>query len=69
MYINAKMIPVKTVPGMGEKGMKESNGGVNSTMIYLEHCKNLCKYSNVSPPSTTTIKKKNKNKREMTSHM
>jgi hypothetical protein len=26
MYINAKMIPVGTVPGIGEEGMKESSG-------------------------------------------
>jgi hypothetical protein len=34
-------------------------GGVNSSMIYLIHCENLCKYGNVSPPNTT-IKKINK---------
>jgi hypothetical protein len=27
MYINAKMIPVETIPGMGEEGIKESDGG------------------------------------------
>jgi hypothetical protein len=27
MYGNAKMIPVETIPGMGEKGRKESGGG------------------------------------------
>jgi hypothetical protein len=27
MYVNAKMIPIKTVPGIGEGEMKESNGG------------------------------------------
>jgi hypothetical protein len=30
---------------------------VNSCMIYLIHCKNLCECHNV-PPSITTIKKK-----------
>jgi hypothetical protein len=25
MYVNAKMIPVETVPGMGKRGIKESN--------------------------------------------
>jgi hypothetical protein len=30
-------------------------------MIYFIRCKNLCKYSNVYPPSTTVIKK-NQNK-------
>jgi hypothetical protein len=50
------MIPVETVPGIGG-GMKESSGGVNSNMIYLIHCKNLCKCHNVLP-SSTTIKEK-----------
>jgi hypothetical protein len=27
MYVNAKMIPVETVPGMGREGIKKSNGG------------------------------------------
>jgi hypothetical protein len=27
MYINAKMIPVETFPGIGGEGMKESSGG------------------------------------------
>jgi hypothetical protein len=43
MYVNAKIIPVETVPGIGEGGMKESSGGANSSMIYLIHCKNLYK--------------------------
>jgi hypothetical protein len=29
--------------------------GVNSGMVYLIHCKNLCKFYNVPPASTTTI--------------
>jgi hypothetical protein len=32
--------------------------GVNSSMIYLIHCKNLCKCYNVPPPRTTIKKKK-----------
>jgi hypothetical protein len=32
--------------------------GVNSSMIYLIHCKNLYKCYNVSPPSTTIKKEK-----------
>jgi hypothetical protein len=36
--------------------MKESSGMVNSSMVYLIHCKNLHKYSSVPPPSTTIIK-------------
>jgi hypothetical protein len=42
-----KMRPVKTIPGMREGGgIKENDGGVNSTMIY---CKNFDKCHNVSP--------------------
>jgi hypothetical protein len=50
------MIPVETVPGIGRGGMKESSGGVNSSIIYLIHCKNLCKYYSVPSPSTIIIK-------------
>jgi hypothetical protein len=46
-----KIIPVETIPGMG--GMVE---GINSSMIYLIHCRNFCKCNNVPPPCTT-IKK------------
>jgi hypothetical protein len=27
MYVNAKMIPVETIPGMGEGRIKERSGG------------------------------------------
>jgi hypothetical protein len=38
--INAKMRTVQTIPGMGGRGeIKERGGGVNSSMIYLIHCK------------------------------
>jgi hypothetical protein len=37
MYVNGKMRPVETIPGMGE--------WVNSTMI---HCKNFCKCHSVT---------------------
>jgi hypothetical protein len=43
MYVNAKMMPVETFPGIREGEMKERREGVNSNMIYLIHCKNLCK--------------------------
>jgi hypothetical protein len=46
------MIPVKTVPGIQGGRMKESSEGRDSSMMYLIHHKNLCKYSNVHPPST-----------------
>jgi hypothetical protein len=37
--------------------IKEKGRGVNSSMIYLIYCKNLCKYHNVPLPSTTILKK------------
>jgi hypothetical protein len=33
MYVNAKMIPVETVPGIREREMEERSGGGNSSMI------------------------------------
>jgi hypothetical protein len=38
--ISGKMRLVETVPGMGGEGIKENDGGVNSTMMY---CKTFCK--------------------------
>jgi hypothetical protein len=62
MYENAKMIPVETVPGIRGEGIKESSGGgVNSSMTYLICCKNLCKYYNVTIPSTIIEKRMRKN--------
>jgi hypothetical protein len=52
MYLSAQMIPVETVPGISGGGMKESSRGVNSSMIYLTHFKNLCKCYKVPLPST-----------------
>jgi hypothetical protein len=49
------MIPVETVPGIGGGGWKRAVKGVNSSMIYLIHCKNFYKYHNVAPPSTIII--------------
>jgi hypothetical protein len=48
MYINAKMIPVETVPGIrgGEMGERSEEG--NSSVIYLIHYKNLV-YSTMYP--------------------
>jgi hypothetical protein len=57
MYVNGKMIPVENVPGVGgglDKG--ELWRGVNSSMIYLIHCKNFHKCHSVPLPSKT-IKK------------
>jgi hypothetical protein len=47
------MMLVETIPGMGGGGIKKNGGGVNSSMIYLIHCKIFCKCHNVTPPSTT----------------
>jgi hypothetical protein len=44
-----EMRPVKTIPGMEKRRVKENNGGVNSTMIYLIYCKNYYKCLNVTP--------------------
>jgi hypothetical protein len=46
MYVNWKMRLVETVPRIGEGGIKENDGGVNSTMIY---CKIFGKCHNVPP--------------------
>jgi hypothetical protein len=61
MYVNAKMIPVETVPGI--MGGRRAVDWVNSHLIYLIHCKNLCKCYNVFPAqikilqnSTKTVK-------------
>jgi hypothetical protein len=57
MYVNAKMLPAVTVPGIREGRMRERSEGGNSIMMYLIHCKNLCKCYNVPTPRT---KKKEK---------
>jgi hypothetical protein len=44
MYENGKMRPLETIPGMVGRGIKEDDGGVNSTMIC---CKNFSKCHNV----------------------
>jgi hypothetical protein len=46
MCVNGKMTPVKTIPGIWGRVTKESDGGINSIMIY---CKNFYKYHNVPP--------------------
>jgi hypothetical protein len=42
--------------------INESNGGVSSRLIYLIHCKNLCKCHNVALPNT--IQDKNRDNTE-----
>jgi hypothetical protein len=44
MYVNGKIRPVETIPGMEGGGIKENDGGMNSTMIYYQ---NFCKCHNV----------------------
>jgi hypothetical protein len=59
MYVNAKMISVEIIPGIGDRReIIVVVEGVNSSMMYLVHCKNLCKWPNVHPPSTTIQEKK-----------
>jgi hypothetical protein len=61
MYGNAKTIPIDTIPGMGGKGDKgEWWRGWMQSMIYLIHCKNLCKCHSVPPPSTIVKEEKKK---------
>jgi hypothetical protein len=57
MYVNEKMIPVETIPELEERKIKEISDWVNSSMMYLIHCKNFCKCHNILPHSTT-IKKR-----------
>jgi hypothetical protein len=57
MHVNAQMIPVETIPGTGGvRGKRREVEGVNSSMMYLIHCKIFCKGHKVPPPSVT-IKK------------
>jgi hypothetical protein len=42
-----KMRPAETIPEMGRGRIKENDGGVNSTMIYLTYCKNFYKSHNI----------------------
>jgi L-lactate utilization protein LutB len=49
MYVNGKMRPVETIPGIVGRGIKENDGGVSSTMTYLIYSKNCCKCHNVPP--------------------
>jgi hypothetical protein len=55
MNANGKMIPVETISQMGRRGWIKENGvGVNSNMIYLIYCMNLCKCHNVPLPRKKT---------------
>jgi hypothetical protein len=39
MYVNGKITPVETIPGMMREGIKENDWGGHSSMIYLIHLK------------------------------
>jgi hypothetical protein len=56
-YANAKMIPLETIPGVRVMMIGESKAG-DSSMIYLIHCKNLCKCYHI--PTHSTIKNEKK---------
>jgi hypothetical protein len=56
VYVNAKMRPVETVPGMG-RGEKENDGG--GEFKYDIYCKNFCKCHNVPPHNNKKIQNKN----------
>jgi hypothetical protein len=60
VYVNGKMIHFEPSPGIvGEGNKGEWWGGLlNSSMLYLIHCKNFCKCHNAPPPSTTIKKEK-----------
>jgi hypothetical protein len=51
MYVNGKMIPVETAPGMGVG--KENDGGGKFKYDIFDTCKKLCNCHNVPAPSTT----------------
>jgi hypothetical protein len=46
MNLNEKMRPVETIPRMGERGIKENDGGVNSSMTYCGIFVNATRYPN-----------------------
>jgi hypothetical protein len=56
MYGNGKMIPVQTIPGMGEGEIKKMMEGVDSSMMYLIYCMNIYKCHN-APPTQHNNKK------------
>jgi hypothetical protein len=56
--LHAKRILVKTTPGIGGGGIKRPVEKVYSFIIYLIHCKKLCKCHNVPLPNTTVKEKR-----------
>jgi hypothetical protein len=49
MYVNEKSIPTETVQVLEDGGWRKELEGVNSSMIYLIHCKNFYKCYDVHP--------------------
>jgi hypothetical protein len=45
MYVNGKMRPVETIPGMGVGPIKEKDGGVNSSISDIRTFANGTVYS------------------------
>jgi hypothetical protein len=44
MYANGNIISVETIPGMGEEGIKDRDGGSEFNYDILDiYCKNFCK--------------------------
>jgi hypothetical protein len=56
MNVDGKMIPVEIIPGVGG-GVKENNGWMNLSMIYLIYCKNICKFT-MEPHPAQQLKNK-----------
>jgi hypothetical protein len=60
MHVNARMIPIETIPEAGRERVKENDGGgefnydILATMIC---CKNFCKYHNVPQSNNNKINK------------
>jgi hypothetical protein len=52
------MIPLETQESW--EGNEREQWRVNSCMIYLIHCKNICKFYSVPAPGTTINEMKNK---------
>jgi hypothetical protein len=57
MTVNGKKTHVETISGMGKGGKKKNFGGVNSNMIHVIYCKNLCKCHNMTYPVNNKINK------------
>jgi hypothetical protein len=59
VYVNTKMIPVETIPGIGRREIKQNCGGGEFKYGILDMLYELSTCYNVPPPSTTIREKKN----------